>query len=323
MVKRFAALAFGLSSLFILGKAYKQTLPMEWFSPSFFPECMGAQGDNFLFNGDFGAGEDNIFQEDPGLSPSYPYSFSGPPDLGTYTLTNNTTPWTGDVADTWIDIEDNSPDPNGYMMVVDAAIEPGIFYEITIDVCPNTNYEFSADIINIVDPNVSLLLEPNVDFLIEGNAVLNTGNIPQDATWYNFGFLYATLADQFTLTLALRNNASGDAGNDLAIDNISFRACGPEVNANLANTDPICPGDSLEVNLTIGPGYPNPFIQWQVLSPGVSGWQNIGDITDQLNVSISPIPADAVLRALVAQSPDELLNNPLCAVISNELAPLF
>jgi gliding motility-associated-like protein len=319
MLKSFAALVVFLNAM-LSPAPQPDNSPVTVIQP--LPACTGTSGDNFLFNGDFGSGEENIFPFDPGLSPSYPYAFSGPPDLGTYTLTNNTSPWDG-VADTWIDIEDNSPDPNGYMMVVDAAIDPGIFYEQTIDVCPNTTYEFSADIINIVEPLASPLLEPNVDFLIDGVPVLNTGDIPQDATWYNFAFLFSTAADQFTLTLALQNNASGDAGNDLALDNISFRTCGPEVNAELLSTDPICPGDSVMVSVTVGPEYPTPVVLWQVLDETGADWQDIAFTGDQLTATIGPIPNNGILRALVANDTDNLLSNFFCSIISNEINPVF
>ena len=56
----------------------------------------------------------------------------------------------------------------------------GLFYEQTVnDLCDNTLYEFSADIINMVSiPTLNHIL-PNVSFLLDDKVVFNTGGIPQ------------------------------------------------------------------------------------------------------------------------------------------------
>ena len=47
----------------------------------------------------------------------------------------------GDGFGSWITTSDNSDDPEGYMMVVNATFEPGLFYEETVEgLCENVLY---------------------------------------------------------------------------------------------------------------------------------------------------------------------------------------
>ena len=114
------------------------------------------------------------------------------------------------------------------MMVVNASFDPGLFYEEEITgICENTQFEFSADIINLIQRNVTDHILPNVAFLIDDEVVLETGVITQDERWKTFAFTFTTAPGQSSVKLSLRNNAPGGIGNDLALDNIRFRACGP------------------------------------------------------------------------------------------------
>ncbi len=234
--------------------------------------CPDGQGFNAFANGDFGSGTDNILSVDPMSAPGYNYSTNPPPDDGFYTITNNTTSW-GSFASNWIDIGDNSPDPNGYMMVVNASFSPGIFFRQSVDVCEGTTYQFSADIINLLEPAGPQEILPNVDFLVNGAVLYSTGNIPQNGLWQNVGFTYTALPGQTDVTLELRNNAPGGQGNDLALDNIAFITCGPLAELSIDATP--CAGlpFDLSVNL-VGGDYVNPYFQWQISENGIN-WTDI------------------------------------------------
>ena len=279
--------------------------------------CEGSLGPNIFSEGDFGSGTTNIQQTDPQIAPGYTYTTLTSPVDGFYIITNNTGQWPS-LFSSWLAITDNSADPEGYMMVVNASFSPGIFYreEIT-DLCENTFYQFSADIINIVRPPVTGHSLPNVDFLIDGQSAFSTGNIPQSGIWNTYGFFFKTDPGTTSLILELRNNAPGGIGNDLALDNISFRACGPEAL--------ILPGDEIKVceNETptmltaelIGNDFPTPFYQWQRLVNGI--WQNISGATNS-SYEIDPFILPTGLyqyRYLLANSASALLN-PNCRVIS-------
>ena len=201
--------------------------------------CTGSSGVNLFADGDFGSGEANIVMSNPGTAPGYRYVTRGAPADGEYTITNFTGAWSN-LYSAWLSIGDNSPDEKGYMLVVNADWQPGLFYEKTIDgLCDDTDYVFSMDIINIIQPTAGgePYIQPNVTFLFDGRAVLNTGAIPATATWKTYSFNFTTSPGQRSVKLSLRNNAAGGRGNDLALDNISFRACGPA--ASISKSDPI------------------------------------------------------------------------------------
>jgi hypothetical protein len=94
--------------------------------------CNGNLGDNIFTEGDFGKGNANVVAMNPGYAPGFIYTTNVPPDDGQYTITNDMRPWSN-IFPTWIQIGDNSTDPKGYMMVVNASYAPGIFYEQIID----------------------------------------------------------------------------------------------------------------------------------------------------------------------------------------------
>lgn len=271
------------------------------------PQCTGVLGSNLMPQGDFGAGSDSILTIDPGFSPTYGYSFFGPPDLGNYTITNNTAGWAGS-ADIWLNIGDNSNDPEGYMMVIDADLNPGIFYEQVVEVCPNTTYDFSADIINMIEPAAPPLLQPNVDFLVDGVSELSTGDIPQDGNWQNFGLTFTTSPNQTSVTISLRNNASGDAGNDLAIDNITLRPCAANISISESNPINHCPGDTVTLSVTLEPRVGNEFFQWQVSTDGGQTWVNFAVPTADTFLIAEDIPNNAQFQIITASSLDNLLN---------------
>ncbi len=240
--------------------------------------CTGALGDNIFLDGDFGSGTSNLLSPDPNIAPGYSYSFSVPPLDGSYIVTNSTVVWPG-LWNTWLQIEDNSDDPNGYMMVVNASTSPGLFYEQTVSgLCQNSTYEFSADIINLIKSGTPNHIDPDVSFLLDGVEFFNTGNIPKTNNWTTYGFTFTTGVNQESLTLSLRNNAPGGNGNDLALDNISFRACGPEVILSPSDSPVVLCSEDTPIQMSatiIGGEYNDPVYQWQVSNDGGNTWTDI------------------------------------------------
>jgi gliding motility-associated-like protein len=282
-------------------------------------ECMGTLGGNIFEEGDFGSGQATILTPDPGIAPGFIYETNPPPQDGFYTITNNMSNWSASPFFGWDAFSDNSNDPNGYMMVVNAAVAPGKFYEQQVDdLCENTLYQFSADIRNILLPG-SNLIEPNVSFSIDGTTQFTSGAIPENRQWNNYGFTFTTAPGQTSVLLALRNNAPGGGGNDLAIDNISFRACGPLALIDGAEMIDVCSGSGGSVLLTsevIGSQYTDPQLQWQQSFDGGLTWQDEagGNTTSFLH----PGSATGVYfyRYLLANGPVNLMNAN-CRVVSN------
>ncbi|MBP6828555.1 MAG: gliding motility-associated C-terminal domain-containing protein [Saprospiraceae bacterium] len=277
--------------------------------------CSGNLGDNIFPDGDFGSGIPNVVPNNPNLAPGYSYQKIPPPNDGSYSIANSTVGWGSFAANTWIKIEDNGPEVNGYMMVVNASYQPGLFYRKVVTVCENTLYEFSIDVIamNIPSPNFSII-QPDVAFEIDSVIVCSTNNIPIDATWHNYRFSFTTKPGVTQVTLSLRNNAPGGFGNDLAIDNISFRACGP--NIDVPATAFFCVGQplALRADLTDSP-YADLYYQWQFQSPGSTVWQNVPGANTQQ--SVAPMPQNGEhYRLVVANTPGNL-GLPNCSAVSD------
>ena len=287
------------------------------FHTNIYTQCDGNIGQNIFDQGDFGSGTDNILQTDPNIAPGYQYTTDPPPFDGFYFLSNNTAGWSN-IFDGWLSIKDNSSDPNGYMMVVNASFDSGLFYEEeVIDLCESTSYEFSVDIINLIEPN-SGLIKPNVSFLIDDVVQFSTGNVEETGSWETFGFSFETGPSQTSITLSLRNNADGGIGNDLALDNITFRPCGPEALILPDEVANICEdGDPIVIEATvIGDQYDNPQYQWQQsFDEGVTWVDLVGE--NGMTFTHSDLNGGFYYyRYLLANSPEQLLNTK-CRVFSN------
>ncbi|MGH2646059.1 MAG: hypothetical protein ACRDE8_00765, partial [Ginsengibacter sp.] len=109
--------------------------------------------------------------------------------------------------------------PGGYMLVVNAAFTAGEVYRDTIkNVCPNTNYEFSAWIRNLcgvcgIDQNGTSTYTPgvlpNLSYTINDVDYYTTGNILHNTFWQKRGFIYKTGPAETQFTITIKNNAAG------------------------------------------------------------------------------------------------------------------
>ena len=185
--------------------------------------CEGSLGDPVV-NIDFGRGGGRGPR--PDIITSYRYVDVGNVNgEGDYAIVQSTIGLNGG----WFDIFNHTPnDFDGYMMVVNAALDPGVFYEsrTPIDLCPNTTYEFAAWIANLLRGTGN---RPNITFTIvdmDGNVLkpYNTGDIANgNPNWKQYGFQFKTTSAG-RVRIRMTNNAPGGGGNDLAIDDITFRA---------------------------------------------------------------------------------------------------
>lgn len=236
--------------------------------------CQGSLGDPIV-NISFGAGS-NPGAPLKAATTGYQYRASDCPDDGYYTVRNNTT----NCFNSWHTLlRDHTGDPGGYFMLVNASYQPGAFYLDTVKgLCGGTTYEFAAWMMNVqvlgsCMPNPIL---PNITFSIErtDGSVLqsyNTNDIPQDAspTWKQYGFFFTTPSDVQDVVLRIFNNAPGGCGNDIALDDITFRPCGPQLQPVITGTSEknvnLCEGSEaqFEFNCTVSAGFNNPSFQWQ------------------------------------------------------------
>jgi gliding motility-associated-like protein len=118
--------------------------------------------------------------------------------------------------------------------------------------------------------------------------------------------------------LSLRNNAPGGIGNDLALDNISFRTCGdsafilPEEPANICDD-----GAPLPLYTTVvGELYDNPAVQWQISPNGFTNWTNIAGANDTVYFHDILASGEYFYRYQLADGPVNLMNEK-CRINSN------
>lgn len=180
----------------------------------------------------FGSGAATFSSNTPatfGFTTTYTQLFTSPiPD--TYFAITNAVPsdnpaWHGGAPD-------HTPyDTNGYMFLANADPTPQEFFRSTVSyLCIGERYEFSAYLTNIVMPLG--LAKPNVLFQIRlpapDNSVIgqaSSGDIPEYSvmTWTKYGISF--VATNTSVVLIMISNTPRADGNDMAIDDISFRIC--------------------------------------------------------------------------------------------------
>ena len=249
--------------------------------------CQGSLGDPIV-NVTFGQGAN------PGVplsaaTTSYQYIAADCPADGYYAVRNNTT---GCFGNTWHTVTaDHTGNAGGYMMVVNASFQPGAFYLDTVkNLCGNTTYEFAAWVMNLLIPSAcnSNGIQPNLTFTIEktDGTILqsyNSNNIPSspNALWKQCGFFFKTPPSVSDIVLRIVNNAPGGCGNDLALDDITFRPCGPlitgTVDGESATSTSFCQGvqRTFILNCTTSGGFTKPAFQWQSFNSVTNTWIDI------------------------------------------------
>jgi hypothetical protein len=294
--------------------------------------CQGSLGDPIV-NITFGAGTN----PGPSLSAAttnYQFVFEDCPNDGFYTVRNNTQDC---FSSSWHSVSrDHTGDNNGYFMLVNASLQPSAFYVDTVrGLCSNTTFEFAAWVVNVLKSTAcgSNGNQPNLTFTIEktdGTVIqtYNTGNIAQGSSpvWKQYGFFFATPPGISDIVLRIFNNAQGGCGNDLGLDDITFRPCGPQItpaiNGYTGDTVLLCKGSSkaFTFSTTISAGFNNPSFQWQQSSDGIT-WTDIPGATAALyNVSFAAnaLPGKYLFRLSGAEQGN--LNAAKCRVASTPLA---
>lgn len=169
----------------------------------------------------------------PGIAPDFTYVLPNPdtftPDAGEYTIQNLMNNSLSNRIGAWWRISDHTVgNETGRMMVVNG-FEPGsIFFEDVVTVQPNTNYLFSAWILNmfkvigfanpelgvqILDQNNNIIFKATLGALIPVNT-----NTPE---WKQIGTVINS-QNNTSLTVQFLSEGPEAIGNDYAIDDISF-----------------------------------------------------------------------------------------------------
>jgi len=288
--------------------------------------CQGSLGDPVV-NITFGSG--------PGFGPplnatltNYNYVAKDCPDDGFYTVEGSTTSCFGR---TWYTIPEDhtSGDVNGYMMVVNASFNPGDFYLSTVNgLCEGTTYEFAAWLLNVLAPSAcfGVGIRPNITFNIESTTgtilqSYTTGNIPNgNSEWKQYGLFFTTPPGTTSVVIRMTNNAPGGCGNDILLDDITFRPCGPKVSVSIDGSSDkkiVCTGDTSGHNFTstIVGGYVNPFYQWQKSTDSITWTDIAGANTTIYSIPAIFTPGNYFFRLAVAQANN--ISIPSCRIASD------
>lgn len=299
--------------------------------------CEGSLGDPVISE-TFGAGSN------PGTALSAEITNmsyrTGCPNDGSYTIVNAINIYDGITGnchpETWQNVtHDHTGDPNGYMMLINASYTPSIFFTKTTSavLCENTKYEFSAYILNLMRAGSSSI-RPNIKFTIEtvNGTVLDslvTGDIMESNSgtdWIRKSFFFKTPPNTNQVVLKMTNEAPGGGGNDLLLDDINFRACGPiiqtgftAVGANQPRNQCVGETQSYIIKSKIGEGYTNPKTQWQQNKSDGNGWVDIaGETGDNYTFTLSDNNLN-VYRYRLAAAEGSNISSPNCRVFSEPL----
>jgi len=291
--------------------------------------CEGSLGDPIV-EIDFGSGSNRGSALGSAIT-AFTYRASGELDEGEYTIVNSSS---GLKANAWHVTNDHTGNSNGYMMVINSAViaNEGVFYTKTVSgLCPNTTYEFSAWLINLLNPNAGLTdqYSPNVTFRISdtsGNVLgfYSTGDINQTSspTWLQYGFFFTSGADAEVVISILNSAPSAHPGNDIALDDISFRPCGPtiinSIDNNTATALSICQNENINYTFqaNVSSGYTDPQYQWQLSDDNGDTWLDIiGQTTPNYKFSDTNTPGTFLYRLTVANGSN--INSAFCRIASD------
>lgn len=293
--------------------------------------CQGSLGDPVI-NFTFGSGS-NPGLPLPAATTNYQFFAGDCPQDGFYTVRNSTS---NCFSGSWNYItQDHTGNPQGLFMLINASYQPGVFYLDTVKgLCPGTTYEFAAWIANMLRPYACGTAKqyPNITFTIEsvtGDTLgrYNTGNLPENsgaAMWIQYGLFFTMPPAQSTVVVRMTNNAPGGCGNDLALDDITFRPCGPSVNASIQGSDSIkvavCDGQSNVYNFRglLSAGFNNPAYQWQNSMDSGKTWNDIsGSVAITYTKPQTTVPASFLYRMVAAEGAN--ISNNACRVHSNTI----
>lgn len=291
--------------------------------------CTGSKGEP-IFTENFGNGT-NYGPALPAGTTNYNFVVGAPND-GSYTLFYRT-----NLYSTWHYSLDHTPDAtngvNGKALIVNASANTtGDFYRrVVTGLCVNTTFEFSAWVMNVYNPgsgfcgaseipiNVRFEIWNDTETVLLGSG--NTGNIMGTAspTWLQYALVFTT-GSETSVVLKMKNNGLGGCGNDLAIDDIEFRACGELTTVTsppiAGETYQLC-SDSNPVSLTFQAsttGVLPHFYQWQSSSDGVT-WTDIPG-ENSATYTATNLTSTTYFRTKVAQDIANL-NNSFCSTVSN------
>jgi gliding motility-associated-like protein len=234
---------------------------------------------------------------------------------------------------TWLTVAgDHTLNVGGNYMLVDGENATNIVHTDTaLNLCSNITYVYSAWVTNVLRPP-SCGGQPKLTSLtftvksLAGTVIAsyNTGDIPtsEEKNWKQYGLAFQLPATINTIILSITNDQKAGCGSAFAIDDITLRPCGVNVQAtinNSANDLKICASDfnSYVLQGTYGTGLATPSVQWQNSIDTGRTWINIPAATTT-TYTMPHRNSDVVLyRMLVAESSN--IQSSACRFASNAI----
>ncbi len=292
--------------------------------------CTGALGEPVISNS-FGTGPGpfgGAYQTIWGIEFQY---VAGVPEKGQYTITKNNFGMNSGLEG-WFQIEDHTQEIDiGYMMIANGDETTRTIFQFYLNaLCLNTSYQFSMDVMNLLNHSGA---KPNITFQIvtpNGTVIAthNTLDIPESTqpTWLKKAIVFNSGPYTDLTVKIISNGATGD-GNDFAVDDMELRACGPVISSTLGGstnlTREVCYGDNPTITLSAGilAGFNNPEFQWEINIGGmdIPNWTKYTGLdANTSNISIKYTNANIgkyEYRLLVAEAGN--INSSKCRVISD------
>lgn len=279
-------------------------------------ECTGNLGENLIVGGDFGSGTTPILPSFPNIITEFEYIPTLAGADGSFCVANTTANAFTDPVNLWINTQDASSDPNGYMLVVDSWYVPFKIYETTVSgLCENSVYQFSVDIINLLGSEHTWATDAIVNFFINDEQVYTTLSIDKDESWHTFTFNYIVPEGVSEIVYHMETAVPGGHTGDFAMDNIKVQQCFPYTELSIDGPDVICEGNDLVLTADLEVyGYATPYFQWLIWNDLINDWDILeGQQSDTLTINNASLNQSGTYHCVVSNSPNNI-NNSACWV---------
>ncbi|PSL43499.1 hypothetical protein CLV51_108192, partial [Chitinophaga niastensis] len=211
-----------------------------------------------------------------------------------------------DVKDDWVDARDKSQTGTGGMLVANSSVDKKTVYKRQVDnLCPGSVYNFSAWFLNInSDKTINSICARStetppgykyagVTFIVRDLSGVElkrfkTYNVSMNLTayqWQQYGGSFKTKPGVTSVTVEIQNDNPGGCGNDIAIDNIEFKYCDPNIYAFIDGQvdthvieDKICAGSPINMTSIYTPSdyFTKATFQWQRSDDNVT-WTDLSN----------------------------------------------
>ncbi|MBW8687028.1 gliding motility-associated C-terminal domain-containing protein [Chitinophaga rhizophila] len=223
---------------------------------------------------------------------NYTYRPNGDVPEDHYIITHNPT----NAKSNWANKADHTGGYRGAMLVANSALDPRQFYTKNVTgLCAGSIYNFSAWLLNV---NTVASLEGCGDYgyagvtfkVVDANnpaRVLNefkTRSVsmmlgPRGPTWQRYGGTLVVPADVTAVNVYVINNKPGGCGNDIAIDDIEFAYCSPNIISEIDGdseslAEVLCEGAPITLSSSYAPldYFVDPVFEWQMSDDEGKTW---------------------------------------------------